>query len=374
MSKPVVCSRCYLSYTGTVAGCLGALGIDCDTVDVGGYSGYAFIVNVTKYQTDVSGPTALPTTSATSEGDVVWNEIIKATQSLGWTIEKYHDPGDCEVLRREPTPEERARAMKLFEKVKKEVDERNRPVVIWGLPVPDYGVAVGYEGDSYLVTTVYGDAKLEEPVPYDRLQAPGRIQALFFRDRVEGEAEVLDREALERAVRFASLSRSDPIWVIGPAAFDTWADALQNLPRIEDYWSGYGGNCYVAQCVRESRYIAAEFLERLSRKYSGARSRHLQESAKRYEKELRLMEEFTRIFPHKWPIPEDWRREVQQQKIEKGAEILKKMRPLEEAVVKEMKKALEEWKSAWEPSNLPETRHRGSGGNAIRESSSGAHI
>ena len=346
VSKLVVCPRCYLSYTGTIAGCLRALGIDCDIVDVGGYSGYAFIVNVTKEQTHVSGPTALPTTSATSEGDVVWNEIIKATQSLGWTIEKYHDPGDCEVHDREPTPEERTRAGKLFEKVKKEVDEWDRPVVVWGLPVPDYGVAVGYEGGSYLVTTVYGEGKLEEPVPYDRLQAPGRIQALFFRDRVEGKAEVLDREALERAVRFASLSMSDPIWVIGPAAFDTWTNALQNLPGIEDYWSGYGGNCYVAQCVRESRHMAAEFLKRLSRKYPGARSGYLQEGAKRYERELKLLEEFTQIFPYKWPIPEDWRREVRRHKIEKGTEILKKMRPLEEAAIREMKKALEEWKSA----------------------------
>ena len=346
VSKIVVCPRCYLSYTGTVAGCLRALGIDCDIVDVGGYSGYAFIVNVTKDETHVSGPAALPTTSATSEGDVVWNEIIEATQSLGLTVEKYLDPGDCEVLGREPTPKERVRARKLFEKVKKEVDERDRPVVVWGLPVPDYGVAIGYEGDSYLVTTVYGEGKLEEPVPYDRLQAPGRIQALFFRDRVKGNAEVLDREALERAARFASLTRPDRVWVIGLAAFDTWANALQNLPGIEDYWSGYGGNCYVAQCVRESRYMATEFLKRLSRKYPGARSRHLQEGAKQYEKELKMMEEFTRIFPYKWPIPEDWRREVQQHRIEKGAEILRKMRPLEEAAIKEMKKALEEWKSA----------------------------
>ena len=48
-----------LVYTGTVAGSIRSLGVDCDTVDVGGYSGCAFIMNVTKSVTDPSGPTAL---------------------------------------------------------------------------------------------------------------------------------------------------------------------------------------------------------------------------------------------------------------------------------------------------------------------------
>ena len=55
----VVCPRCWLSYTDTVAGSLRSLGVDCDTVDVGGYSGYAFITNVAKSLAGPSGPTAL---------------------------------------------------------------------------------------------------------------------------------------------------------------------------------------------------------------------------------------------------------------------------------------------------------------------------
>ncbi|MBM4237467.1 MAG: helix-turn-helix transcriptional regulator, partial [Euryarchaeota archaeon] len=42
---------CWLSFTGAVAGCLRALGIECDTVDVGGMSGYSFLVNVAKGRT-----------------------------------------------------------------------------------------------------------------------------------------------------------------------------------------------------------------------------------------------------------------------------------------------------------------------------------
>jgi len=181
ISKKAECPTCHLSYTGTVAGSLNALGVDCDTVDVGGYSGYAFIVNVEKGSTGPSGPTALGS---------LWESVFRATESLGWTIEAYTDM-EYELKGRDPTPEELGRAKKLFERVKKEIDERDRPVVVWGLPVPDYGVAVGYEGDSYLANTVYGD--VEKPVPYNRIEAPDRIQALFFRKKVKKDAEIADK-------------------------------------------------------------------------------------------------------------------------------------------------------------------------------------
>lgn len=332
ISKRVSCPQCTLSYTGTVAGSLEALGVDCDTVDVGGYSGYAFIINVTKGGTDPSGPTAL--------GDL-WNEIIKGTESLGWTIEIYQDL-EYEPVGREPTPEELERAKKLFVKVRKEIDERDRPVVVWGLPVPDYGVAIGYDGDSYLANTIYGET--EKPVAYYDLQAPGRIQALFFRDVVEQETAIMEKEAVERAARFASWNAPAPggsLWVMGPPALDAWADALQRLPDIKDYWSGAGGNSYVAQCVRESRYMASEFLKRLSGKYHGEQAKHLQKAAEFYEKETKLMEEFTRIFPHVYPPPTQI--EIKPEHLKKGSEILKKVKALEEEAIKHVKRALEEW-------------------------------
>jgi len=82
ISKRVVCPSCYLSYIGTVTGSLRALGVNCDAIDVGGYSGYAFVVNLTKGGTDASGPTALGN---------LWNQIFVATESLGLTIETYVD-------------------------------------------------------------------------------------------------------------------------------------------------------------------------------------------------------------------------------------------------------------------------------------------
>jgi len=323
-----------LSYTGTVAGSLSTLGVDCDIVDVGGYSGYAFIINVPKGETDPSGPTAFM-----FEYDFVRDQIVKGTESLGWTIEVYQDPADFEPLGRDPTPEELERAKKLFDTVREEIDDRDRPVVVWGLPVPDYGVAIGYDGDSYIPVTVYSNGNPGEPVPYYRLQAPSRLQALFFRDKVGLNTEAIDRQAIERAVRLASWDApSTSKWVMGPVALDTWADALQKLPNIKDYWHGYGGNSYTAQCIRESRFIATEFLKRLHEKHQGRQYEPLLEAAECYDREMKLMEEFTRIFPFsETPSP---RKEIRPEHVREGAETLKKIKPLEEEAVKYLKKAL----------------------------------
>lgn len=334
ISKKVECPSCHLSYTGTVAGSLKGLGRDCDTVDVGGYSGYAFVVNVEKGSTGASGPTALGS---------LWELVFRATESLGWTIEVYTDM-EYEPKGRDPTPEELGRAKKLFEKIRKEIDERDRPVVVWGLPVPDYGVAVGYDGDSYLANTIYGD--IEKPVAYDSIEAPDKIRALFFRKKVKKDAAIVDKEAVQRAVRFASWDEPAPggsLWVTGPTASDAWADALQNLSDKKAYWDGYGGNSYVAQCVCESRFMAGEFLRRLYEKYSGNQHRHLAEAARCYKGELKLMEEFNRIFPEFWPPPAQIN--IRPEDIRKGTEMLRKMKPLEEEAIKHMKKALQEWQT-----------------------------
>jgi len=49
--------RCWLTWVGATTGCLRALGVNCDTADVAGQSGYAFriIINDTLC---ASGPTA----------------------------------------------------------------------------------------------------------------------------------------------------------------------------------------------------------------------------------------------------------------------------------------------------------------------------
>jgi DNA-binding HxlR family transcriptional regulator len=128
ISKKVEYLPCWLSYTGAMTGALRALGVNRDIVDVGGYSGYSFIINVSKGVTCPSGPTALrPET---------WKEIHKGTESLGYALEWGGHHGSYPTEPGKPTPEELEIVRKLFEKIKREIDERDQPVVLWGLVVP----------------------------------------------------------------------------------------------------------------------------------------------------------------------------------------------------------------------------------------------
>lgn len=330
ISENVEYQPCWLSYTGAVAGSLKALRIDCDTIDVGGYSGYAFITNVSKDVTCPSGPTALPPET--------WKQIHRGTKSLGYVMEQYSYPHSFPAKEGEPTPEEIELARKLFNKIKLEIDEKDRPVILWGLVVPEYGIVKGYEGDFYIASTFRRLInQLEDPILFYDLKAPGCLEALFFRDRVKPDANLADKEALERAISFASAKV--PIldnYVGGPAALDEWAKTLENLPEEKQ---NYHGNSYVGACVYESRFMCAEFLKRLSKKNPGKQAKPLREASECYEKGEELMKEFTQVFPFKS------QGEMKLENRRKGAGILRKVRPFEEEAVMHMKKALKEWKT-----------------------------
>ncbi len=328
ISKKAEYLPCWLSYTGAMAGSLKALGVDCDTVDVGGYSGYAFIINVSKGITCPSGPTALPLET--------WQQIHRGTERLGWTIEHYEYPHSYPAKEGNPTPQEIEITKKLFKKIKREIDEKDRPVVLWGLVVPEYGIVKGYEGNFYLTSTFRTlTNQPEEPINFYDLKAPGCIDAFFFRDKVEVDAVAADRETVERAINFATANV--PIldnYAGGPKALDEWANVLENLPEEKQ---NYMGNSYVGACVAEGRWMSREFLNRLAKKYHGNQSQHLKEATECYEKGWKLMEKFARIFPFKF------QGEMKLEDRKKGAKMLRKVRPFEEEAIKHMKKALEEW-------------------------------
>lgn len=327
ITKEAEYQPCWLSYTGAMAGSLKTLGVECDIVDIGGYSGYAFIINVSKGQTCPSGPTALPPET--------WKQMIKGTESLGWSIEHYEYPTSYPAKEGEPTSKELEVVRKLFERIQREIDERDRPVVLWGLVVPEYGIVNGYEGNSYLASTfrrLSDPDKDEDPVHFHDLKAPGCIDAFFFRDRVKLDPLSIDKAALERALNFATANV--PIlknYAAGPPALDEWANVLENLPEKEQ---NYMGNSYVGACVAEGRWIASKFLKRIANKFAGEQMKDLEKAAKAYEEGAQLMERFTKIFPFKF------HGEMKLDDRVEGAKVLREVRSLEEKAIGRMKKAV----------------------------------
>jgi len=329
INKKVEYQPCWISYTGAVAGCLKALGTDCDIVDVGGVSGYAFLINVAKSATCPSGPTAFP--------EKTWKQIRKASEDLGWTLETLAFDGDYPEREGTPTSKEIEKAREIFEKIKQEVDERDRPVVLWGLVIPEYGIVKGYEGNSYIVSTyrrLIGQP--EDPVLFHDLKAPGCLDSIFFRGRVKRRGEAADKEALQRAIDFASAKV--PVltnYVAGPEALEEWANALETLPENKQ---NYHGNSYVGACYCEGREICADYLKRLAKKHSGKQSKDLLKAAEAYQKGAKLLKEFIQLFPF------SFQGDMKLEKRKKGATLLRAVKPCEEEAIRHMKAALEEWK------------------------------
>jgi DNA-binding transcriptional ArsR family regulator len=330
VSKLGVYVDCWISYTGAMAGALRALGVTCDLADVGGYSGYAFVANVAKGQTCPSGPTAM--------SEAVWQEIAQGTESLGWRLDHYTDEEVAPSQRGKPTPAEYARLERLFERVKRDIDTRDRPVVLWGLPIPEYGIVNGYDGTAYVVSTYRRtEGQPDNPVPFAALQAPGCLDAYFFRESVKVNRAVVDRAALDRAVRFASGSmavRSQ--YVGGPAAFVEWARVLESVPEPKQ---NYMGNSYVGACLHEAREVAAQFLTRLAKGRPASVAEPLLAAAKTYGEIAKHLKAFKDLFPFKFegPMPETARRQ--------GAALLRQVKPLEETAVQQMRKALAAWQA-----------------------------
>lgn len=330
IGKPAEYQSCWISYTGAIAGSVQALGVDCDVVDVGGRSGYAFLINVSKKDTCPSGPTALP--------NETWNEIVKATEDLGLTIEQYADESVDSVEMEKPSPEEYARSEKLFEKVKREIDEQDHPVVLWGLAIPEYGIVNGYEGNTYLTSTYRRLINQpEDPIPFFALRAPGCLHALFFREQVEQKQVTIDRKALARAIRFAKGAvPTHNQYVAGPAALEAWATVLETLPSEKQ---NYHGNSYVGACVWEGRAMATEFIERLTKQCPKRVGKHLLAASECYKEGKKHMKEFKELFPF------SFEGDMPLEKRKKGAAILRKVKPFEEAAIEHMQKALDTWKS-----------------------------
>lgn len=315
----------WISYVMAVTGVLKSLGVGCDIIDIAGYSSYAFLVNVAEGVTCPSGPTA----------HNAWEEIHKGTEALGWKISSVSEEisyplGDT------ITSEDSARARAHFELVKEGLVRTGRPVVIWGIPVPEYGIVNGYTADSYVVSTFrHLNNQPDPPIRYDALQAPGCLEAIFFEEQISvPDAKQKDMEAIQRAIKMAEGEYKGKGYVSGPQAFEEWAQVLEKTPQKVIYH----GNSYVAACTHEGKAFARTFLERLCKKHQGTQqAKTLGKAAEEYQHAEKLMSRFMELFPFSMDgaLPKE--------KLSKGARLLHAVKPHEVKALEHLRKALENW-------------------------------
>jgi hypothetical protein len=317
---------CWISYLGSVSGILKALGKEeHDIINTGGYSGYAFALpNVLKGITCPSGPTSL---------GKMWSEVLKGTDILGYETKVYEDNQSFPTREDRITDEDRKRVIELFRTVQKAIDNEN-PVVLWGIPVPEYGIVTGYQENNYLVSTFRRlSDQPETPIAYDALQAPGCLHAIIFGNQTDEISEQDDKNALERAIALAEGDLTEENYIAGPEAYEDWADVLEKGASKDII---YHGNAYLNQCTLEAKEIATTFLKRLASKYEKFSS-ILLESADEYSKIVELLTAFGEIFPFAFEG------DLGKEKRQKGAELLRSAVPFEKKALSLLKDAFNNW-------------------------------
>ncbi|MDD1747568.1 MAG: winged helix-turn-helix domain-containing protein, partial [Methanomassiliicoccales archaeon] len=308
----------WLSFLGATAGVLTAMGKACDTVETGGSSGYAFLLNLRKEFLCPSGPTAIH--------DRTFKEMLDGIGDLGAAIRYYGEEGGV------PTGDRMGemdliRARSFFEVVSHGIDDTDLPAVVWGIPIPEWGIVNGYEGDAYIVSTIRNEGRPEPPFHYSELNAPGCLSALFFR---LGEVRPNDRTSLERGMRMGmGKIEVAPGYVAGTKAYDLWADLLHTSDD-----SGYFGHSYMTQCWASARGLAGAYLERLSERQVGSRRRLLKEASQAYAEEALLLTELGRLFPF------SFKGEMDEPKRVRGATLIMEAKGKDEDALVRIKEAL----------------------------------
>ncbi len=319
---------CWISYLGAVSGVMKALGREeHDLVNTGGYTGYAFALpNVLKGTTCPSGPTAL---------GQMWNEIINGTNFLGYKTRIYADYKCFPTQEGELNSDDRKRANKLFQVVKEAIDN-NEPIVLWGLPIPEYGIVSGYQEKNYIVSTYRRLMNQPDlPVAFNALQAPGGLHAIIFEDKASEIPAEADKMTLQRAITLAKGDLTENNYIAGAKAYKEWAEVLEKAPQKDII---YHGNAYVNECTLEAKEIAAAFLRRLAAKYEqSSYCNHLLRATEEYDKIIELLKSFQRLFPFAFEG------DLSEEKRYKGAKLLQEAVPYEMKALEMMQQALNAW-------------------------------
>jgi hypothetical protein len=243
-SAAVEMPACWLTWVGATAGCLNALGIDCDLADVAGQTGYAFRMIIGR-ELCPSGPTAFP-----------WESLLPGVQRLGRSTLCFHamEP-HCPQTRNARTDAHAAAAMEI---VRREIADR-RPCVINGAYLPEFAIVTGVERNFYRVETFKRQLRQEQPpVRFDEVNAPGGIYVLSFPTETAIPPPAADRAAIVAAVEIMRDRPADDRYAYGADAFEAWARWL------EDERAMPFGNAYNAQCWAEARRLAERFVGRVA--------------------------------------------------------------------------------------------------------------
>ncbi len=246
-------------------------------VEVMGYTGHAFRINIHADTVDVAGPTAYD-----------WEKFFtKGLMNLGFT---------CKAIRTKdfipPTPEELTKAISL---VQDSID-KGIPAVAWDMFIPEFGNIYGYDDDNKVFMAK--DPKADGHLQYEKL-GRGEIHELFVLT-IDKQLEVTETEMLKGALELAvdhAYNREhefpNPPFENGIKGCEAWIHAFQKQ-KVSDF-----GNAYNAAVVHDARKFAALFFEDISHKESiNDDVRHLaKQTSQKYGEIAEHLNQLVRMFP-----------------------------------------------------------------------------
>ena len=253
VSNPAKMQPSWFSYQGAVRGVLKRLGLDVELSDVIAVSGYGWITNAMKKSLCPSAPSAYH--------QEVWMGNYVAIENLGYKIDLITSGLFEWDDEQKPTPEAVVNAKKQYDAVVKEIDV-DRPVVMWGIPIPEYGIVNGYKGEEYIVSNFRSLINQPDtPIHYTSLMAPGGLILIRFTEPKTYNPKQVAIQTLRRGYKLGTGDVPQlQEYVLGPEAYDVLIKNLTEEPFDEN---SHHGTAYTMACLMEAKWGVSEYLKKV---------------------------------------------------------------------------------------------------------------
>jgi RNA polymerase sigma factor (sigma-70 family) len=248
----------WTSHMGCVKGCLDYIAADTSLAWLFGVTGHAFIINISDVLCP-SGPTALNT-----------EMFLELAPNVGCRI------SGVVAMRRDS--DFHAKQMAAWSYVRKCLDDAI-PCYGWELDVPEYCTIHGYDEVGYHFSGPLHDDGAG-PKPWQDLGATeiGCLDVYSVQQVSPAPVARAVKDALALALKHAKGPREwvFPGYTSGPAAFETWASAVEKGTALSF------GHSYNAEVWAECRRQAVTFLNEARTRLNGTPVAALEESAAHY--------------------------------------------------------------------------------------------
>jgi hypothetical protein len=227
-----------------------------------------------------------------------------------------------------PTPEALSNAKKQYDEVIKEI-HADRPVVMWGIPIPEYGIVNGYKGEEFIVSTFRRLINQpDNPINYTGLMAPGGLISIRFMEPKEIDPKQAVTKTLKRGYKLGTGDvHQIQEYLLGPDAYDVF---IKNLTEESFDENSHHGTAYTMACLMEAKWGISEYLKTID---------HLLDVdlipiSEKYNKLNQILTKCHEIFPM-------GPGEMLEEKCNTVAELLKEAKKIELKALKEIGKVLE---------------------------------